>query len=160
MPEVDFGAEHRIEIEAPPEHVWNVVSDVTRTPEWSPVCRRVEWLAPWSAPTVGARFVGHNVRGLFRWSRECEITACEPGRQLAFRTLFQDQESTRWDYRFSPSGSGTDVVEHYEAVLLPRWVRFLRLLPGATKTTRRQAHENISTSIANLKRIAEAEATG
>lgn len=37
-------AEASVDIAAPPEAVWTVVADVTRTPEWSPVCHRVEWL--------------------------------------------------------------------------------------------------------------------
>lgn len=144
-------------VEVPPERVWATVSDVVRTPEWSPVCRRVEWVPPWDAPTPGARFVGHNRRNGFRWSRECEITSAEPGREFAFRTFFRGQESTRWRYTFEPTSGGTRVVERYETVLIPRWIRFLRLLPGALRTTRRQAHDNISQSLENLKARVEGE---
>ena len=38
-----------LEIDAAPADVWRIVADVTRIPEWSPVCHRVEWVAPSAA---------------------------------------------------------------------------------------------------------------
>lgn len=35
---------------------------MTRTGEWSPVCRRCEWLGDSAEAVVGARFVGHDRR--------------------------------------------------------------------------------------------------
>ncbi len=47
--------ECRVELElpAPVEAVWRVVSDVSRTGEWSHECRAVEWLDGTTAATVG-----------------------------------------------------------------------------------------------------------
>jgi len=38
--------EASVVIEAPPEAVWSVISDVTRVGEWSGECRRGEWIGP------------------------------------------------------------------------------------------------------------------
>lgn len=157
MAEAIDSHEAGISVDAPPDRVWALVADVTRTGEWSPVCRTCRWMDDREIPEAGARFVGHNRRGAFRWTRECEVTASEPGRRFAFRTFFRGRPSTLWDYRFLPAGAGTEVVERYEAVLLPTWIRLLRLLPGATAKTRGDAARNIETSLTNLKRIAESE---
>ncbi len=149
-----------IEIDAPPDAVWRVVSDVTRIPEWSPVCHRCEWIDGATAPVVGARFRGHNKLNGARWSRDCEITAAEPGALLAFSTRFKGEESTRWRYRLEPAGSGSRVREAYQVVMVPRWVRAMRLLPGAMAKTARDTRKNIETSLERLKRVVEAEVRG
>lgn len=150
-------AEKSIEVDASPEACWAVVSDVTRTPEWSPVCHRVEWVGDRAEPVVGARFRGHNRLNGARWARECVVTVAEPGREFAFSTEFKGEESTRWRYRFEPVGSKTRITEAYESVMVPRWVRALRMLPGAMAKTERDTRNNISTSLERLKAIVEGD---
>ncbi len=45
-----------IDIAAPPEKVYALVSDITRMGEWSPECRSCRWADEATGPTVGARF--------------------------------------------------------------------------------------------------------
>src|SRR4051812_29945801 len=52
-----------IEIEATPEDVYALVSDITRMGEWSPECRRCTWTKGASGPAVGARFRARNKGG-------------------------------------------------------------------------------------------------
>ena len=33
-----------IDVSAPPERVYGLISDITRMGEWSPECRRCEWI--------------------------------------------------------------------------------------------------------------------
>jgi hypothetical protein len=152
-------SEHSIEVDAAPAEVWAVVADVTRTPEWSPVCHRAEWIDGAGGPVVGARFRGHNKLNGARWSRDCQVTAAEPGSLFAFSTTFKGQESTRWRYRLEPSGSGTRVTEGYEVVTMPTWVRLMRMLPGAMAKTERDTQQNIETSLDRLKAIVEGRPT-
>ena len=155
MPEVDFGDEHRIEIDAPPEQVWNVVSDVTRTPEWSPVCHSVDWLPGSSGIEIGARFKGYNKLRGFRWSRECVIDEAEAARAFAFHTEIDGEESTRWRYTVEPTpDGGTVLTETYQAVSAPWWVWLLRKLGGA-KQSDKDTRKNISISLERIKHIAE-----
>jgi uncharacterized protein YndB with AHSA1/START domain len=149
-------AETSIVIDAPIARVWEIVADVTRIPEWSPVCHNVEWIDGSSAAVVDARFRGHNRLNGARWSRDCVITAAEPEAELAFHTLFKGEESTRWRYRFEPDGSTTTVREAYQVVMMPLWVRLFRRLPGAAAKSERDTAWNISTSLDRLKEIAEA----
>jgi uncharacterized protein YndB with AHSA1/START domain len=104
------------QIAATPDTVWSLVANVTRMAEWSPTVERVEWVGDASGPEIGARFRGHNRQSGVRWSRECVITTCEPGRELAFETVFRDAPSTRWQYRFEPSDGGTRATESYEVL--------------------------------------------
>jgi uncharacterized protein YndB with AHSA1/START domain len=156
VPADDFGDESQVEISAPPEQVWALISDPTRTPEWSPVCRRVEWIPPSSQPAVGARFRGHNQLRAFKWARECEIDEWEPARTIAFHTEFKGHVSTRWHYTLEPSDGGTRLRETYRAAFLPTWVWLLRKLPGGASTSAKDTKKNISTSLEKIKQLAEA----
>ena len=155
MPAVDFGDESHIEIAAPPERVWAVVSDVMRTPEWSPVCRQVEWLPPSNRAEPGARFRGHNKLRMFRWSRDCVIDEADGPTTFAFHTEIEGTESTRWRYTLEPTAGGTRLTETYRAVSAPRWVSWLRKLGGA-KQSDKDTRWNISTSLERIKKLVEA----
>lgn len=148
-------AEASIVIDAPAPSLWAMVADVTRIPEWSPVCHRVEWIDGATKAVVGARFRGHNRLNGARWSRDCVITQAEPGSVLAFSTLFKGEESTRWRYRFEGDGTSTTVREAYQIVLIPPWLRLLRRLPGVVAKSDRDTAWNVSTSLERLKAIAE-----
>lgn len=151
-------AESSIVVDVPAAELWDIVADVTRIPEWSPVCHRVEWLDPTHDAVVGARFRGHNKLNGARWSRDCVITEADPGRVLAFSTMFKGQESTRWRYRLEPTGASTTVSEAYQVVLIPPWLRLLRRLPGVVAKSERDTAWNVSTSLERLKAIAEGAA--
>ncbi len=142
------------QIAATPEQLWSLVADVTRMSEWSPVITRCEWLGDATGPEVGARFVGHNRQSGARWSRECVVTTCEPGRELAFETLFRGAPSTRWRYQFEPSCEGTMVTESYEVVSMPRWVRALRLVPGMIERSRRDARQGMELTLERIASLA------
>jgi uncharacterized protein YndB with AHSA1/START domain len=153
-------AESSIVIDAPAARLWEIVADVTRIPEWSPVCHRVEWVDGSHEAVVGARFRGHNKLNGARWSRECAITEAEPGEVLAFSTFFKGEESTRWRYQLEPAGTSTTVREAYQVVLIPPWLRLLRRLPGVVAKSERDTAWNVSTSLERLKAIAEARPVG
>lgn len=157
-PIADPDAESTVHVAAPPAVVWSLVSDATRTPEWSPVVHRCEWAGKTREPSVGARFVGHNRLNGARWSRECQVTESERGRVFAFSTLFKGEESTRWRYLLAPEDDGTAVTLQYQVVMMPRWVRAMRLLPGVKAKGERDIRWNFSTSLARLKAAVEAGA--
>jgi uncharacterized protein YndB with AHSA1/START domain len=102
--------EARIEINAPPEKVYEAVSDITRMGEWSPETYSAEWIGGASGPAEGARFRGRNKHGWMRWSTKPTVIAADPGREFAF-----DTGQTIWRYRLEPAGAGTAVTESFEA---------------------------------------------
>lgn len=136
---------------APIDAVWRVASDVTRTGEWSHECRSVAWIRPATAPVPGARFRGRNRSGWVRWSRTCELTAVDPSRELAWRTvsslLYPD--STAWRIELEPTGSATRVRISYQVSSLPAW--FERIVSVTTP-----AHADRTAGLAaDLRRLGE-----
>lgn len=151
------GHETSIWISASPEQVYNVVSDVTRTSEWSPVCRRVEWVGEVREPVAGARFLGHNREGPIRWSRECVVREADPPRRFVFSTYLKGRESTRWSYTLTPEGSGTMLTESYEPVWAPAWIRFAAVL--GRPMMERNARQNLQSSLDRIKALVEGVAS-
>ncbi|HYZ93007.1 MAG TPA: SRPBCC family protein [Actinomycetota bacterium] len=113
--------EAELRIEASPQDVYDLVTDVTRTGEWSPECRRCKWLNGATHAREGARFRGYNRSGIVRWSRLVEVVAADSGREFAFRTLpdLLNKDSTTWRYKLEPSERGTIVRQSYEIHRLP-----------------------------------------
>ena len=144
-----------LEIASAPEQLWELIADVTRMGEWSPVCRRCEWTDGSTRADVGARFIGHSREGPARWSRPCEVTVSDPGREFSFRTLFKGRESTRWRYCLEPTATGTRVVESYEVVAMPWFVQLLHRLPGMHEKRRRDGVRSMTHTLQRLRAEAE-----
>lgn len=108
-----------IRIDAPPEHVYGLISDVTRMGEWSPETRRCTWVEG-EGPALGARFKGYNRRGWARWSNTVEVIAADPGVEFAFRRAVVHCGVCDWRYRLEADGTGTTLTESYE-VTKPDW---------------------------------------
>ena len=69
-----------VTIAAPPEQVWDLVTDVTRIGEFSPETFEGKWTRGSTGPEVGAHFAGHVKRngvGPTYWS-PCKVTVCDP----------------------------------------------------------------------------------
>ena len=97
-----------LRIAAPPERVYEIVTDIAGMGRLSPECTGGRWLDGASGPAVGARFKGTNKRGFARWSTTNEVVEAEPGRAFSFKTL---QSGYQWTYRMEPDGDGTLVTE-------------------------------------------------
>jgi uncharacterized protein YndB with AHSA1/START domain len=119
-----FRARAEIEIAASPEQVYNAVSALERSGEWSPECTGGRWVEG-RPGTVGAIFRGENnrpadvvawapvIRG--DWATESEVVEAEPGR--VFRWTVLDSERRRqesvWSFEMQPDGEGSRLVHHY-----------------------------------------------
>ena len=113
--------ETSIDIAAPPERVWSLITDVTQMGRWSPECRSCTWLDGATGPAVGARFKGHNKRGLMRWSTVSTVVVADAPGHFAFEV---DDSGMRWGYHLDGADAGTHVREYREEVApKPWWVR-------------------------------------
>ena len=133
MRQVQKNSRVSVEVEAPVQDVWPVVSDVTRVGEWSHECRSAVWTSG-AGPVLGARFRGRNRAGRWRWSRTCEIVAVDEPHEIAWRTvptwLFPD--STEWRIALAPSGRGTRISQTFTVLRAP-WLLdrlYARLIPS------------------------------
>jgi hypothetical protein len=107
-----------VHMDASPDRVWDLVSDVTRVGEFSPETFEAEWLGGAGGPEVGARFRGHvrrNGRGPVYWT-VCTVTASDPGREFGFAVGGPGGRILNtWLYRLAPGANGgTDVTESFE----------------------------------------------
>ncbi|NLA65840.1 MAG: SRPBCC family protein [Leucobacter sp.] len=72
-----------ITIAATPEQVYELVTDITRTGEWSPVCKACWWDEGDSA-RVGAWFTGRNETPQRTWETRSQVVAAEEGRAFGW----------------------------------------------------------------------------
>ncbi|WP_219413564.1 SRPBCC family protein [Pseudonocardia nigra] len=106
-----------VHVDAPPERVYAVVSDVTRTPEFSPEILRCTWLDGATGPAVGARFEAVNkVPRRPPWKNRPVVTVADPGREFTFRRTEKGAGTIEWRYRMEPEGDGTRLTESYEVI--------------------------------------------
>jgi hypothetical protein len=104
-------------VEASPEALYDLISDVTRTPERTDDIVRCEWLDGATGPAVGARFKAINSAGRGpNWSNSPVVTVADPGREFSFTRTERFAGTILWRHRFVPEGTGTRVVESYEVV--------------------------------------------
>lgn len=140
-----------IEIDAPPERVWQVVADVRRTGEWSPECRRV---VPLGSVRKGTVLLGFNRRGKARWPTLSQIVRFEPGREIAWAVR---TNRSVWSYRLEPTPNGTRVVESRET---PRGIGrvagwFTGLFLGGSETHDAELESGMASGLARVKALVE-----
>jgi Polyketide cyclase / dehydrase and lipid transport len=148
--------EVRRHVAAEPQLLYALVSDVTRTPEWSPEVIECRWLDGATSAAVGARFVARNKRRWFTWSNTPVVETADPGREFAIRRTERGGGSIRWRYRLEPDQDGTTVVESYEVIRpVPRGLHvMLRVLFGV-RDLQADLRSNMRSSLELLARLAE-----
>lgn len=99
-----------IDIDASPEAVWTIVSDLKRMGEWSPQCRKMRVLG--GPVRVGTTTINLNRKGFLFWPTTAKVVRFEPKKSIAFRIV---ENRTVWSYELEPTASGTRVVERREA---------------------------------------------
>ena len=93
-------------VAAPPMTVWDLLTDLSRMPEWSPELVRMVPLKP-GGLRVGQWYLGINRRKAFVWPTRNVVSVLEPGRTLAWDTT---SSGARWIWELSPDPAGTRVV--------------------------------------------------
>lgn len=143
-----------IVVDATPQDLYAMVSDVTRMGEWSPICTG-GWWDEGDGPGVGAWFTGRNQTAQRTWETRSEVVVADPGREFAFVV---GGAFVRWGYAFTPGDEGTTVTESWE--FLPEGLAMFRDKHGddaqAQIEDRTQAaHDSIPATLAAIKRVAE-----
>src|SRR5947209_13116082 len=103
-----------VHVEASPQDVWALLSDITRMGEWSPECVRCRWIGQEREARPSARFRGTSRNGWHRWSTTSTIVEADAGRSLVFDVSYFGRPVARWAYRFEADGRGTTVTESVE----------------------------------------------
>jgi uncharacterized protein YndB with AHSA1/START domain len=116
-----------IEIAAPPEKIWDMVTSMDRYGEWSSENTGGYWRkGPDGEPgtgKVGDVFVGVNKLGDDEWKAPVEIVTRDEGRTFGFVTGGLEFNIALWQYQLEPTDTGTTLTEYYELrTLSPRMV--------------------------------------
>ena len=141
-------------VAATPEELYDLVSDIERTGEWSPICVGCSW-EDGAGPREGAWFRGGNELDGRTWETRSRVVAAERGREFAWQV---GGSLVRWGYTLAPVEGGTELTETWE--FLTDGLAMFRDKYGAEAEDRiaaraRQAHDGIPATLAAIKRIAE-----
>lgn len=150
--------EATVHMAAGPQQVWELVSDVTRTGEYSPETFEAEWLDGATGPAVGAKFRGHvkrNEKGPVYWT-VCRVSDCEPGRVFEFQVLGAGKVINTWRYEFVPAGDGVAVTESFRIQPSPP-MRLYWLVAGRFRGRRNT--NDIRRSLERIKTIVEGQSS-
>jgi hypothetical protein len=102
--------EESIVVAASPQGVYELVSDVTRTGEFSPVCKAC-WWDEGGGPRVGAWFTGRNEVPGRTWETRSLVVAATPGEEFAWCV---GGDLVRWGYRLREVPTGTLLTQTWD----------------------------------------------
>ncbi len=151
MPSSDARAS--IEIAAPPEAVYALVSDLDVLAELAEETATMRWAAGDGA-AVGAVFRGANRNGWRRWTTSCTVTAAEAGSHFAFDVSHTRVPVARWSYDIRPRGRGCVVTESTQDHR-PRWFAALSRVATGVADRGRANQAHIEATLQRLKARAE-----
>lgn len=145
-----------IDIDASPEAVWAVVSDLRRMGEWSPQCRRM--FIRGGEVKAGTRTLNINRQGLLVWPTRCKVKVFEPNRQLDFKVA---ENGTIWSFELEPTATGTRLTESRKA---PHGVSKLsntltQKVLGGTENFEEGLQAGIEQTLQRIKAAAESAAS-
>ncbi len=98
----DLSYAESVVVACPPETLYDMISDVTRMGERSPICRAC-WWDEGGGPRAGAWFTGRNEAPERTWETRSQVKAADRGREFTFEV---GGAWIRWSYTFAASGRG------------------------------------------------------
>lgn len=97
-----------VDIAAPPQRVWDVVTDIGLMPRFSTELLSVEWADGFSGPALGAQFLGRNRHpAVGEWTTRSEIVVFDPPRAFAWAVGDPENASATWAFDLTPAAEGT-----------------------------------------------------
>ena len=143
-----------IHVGCDPETLYDLVSDVTRMGEWSPICAACWWDDD-GGPRPGAWFTGRNQTPERTWETRSQVVAADRGREFAFEV---NHGFVRWGYTFTAAEGGTELTETWN--FLPKGIAGFHDRYGADAGTQiaertSAAHRGIPLTLAAIKKTAE-----
>lgn len=99
-----------LDIPAPPEQVWDVITDISVMPRFSDELQSVEWAEGFSDAALGAQFLGTNRnQAIGEWTVRCHIVEFEPPRVFGWAVGRVENPAATWRFELTPTSAGTDL---------------------------------------------------
>jgi uncharacterized protein YndB with AHSA1/START domain len=140
-----------VELAAPPETVWELVSDVSRMSDWSPECRKIVVLGS-PKQGVGTKFIGLNRRGWAVWPTTSKVVRFEPGKAVAWRTR---ESGATWSYEIAPTASGTSLTGRRELPSYTIGTKLMAPIIGGAGGHDQELADGIRTTLQRIKAAVE-----
>jgi uncharacterized protein YndB with AHSA1/START domain len=141
-------------VAAPPERVWELLTDLSRMPDWSPELLRMIPLKP-GGLRPGQWYLGLNRRKAVVWPTRSVVAVLDPGRSLAWDTT---SSGARWIWELEPDGDGARLVHRRpvprQLTLLSR--AFAPIALGGSDGHADELEAGMAQTLARLKAAAEA----
>ena len=143
-------------VDVDPDALYDLVSDVTRTGEWSPVCASC-WWDDGDGPRAGAWFTGRNVTPTRTWETRSQVLVADRGREFAWGV---GGTLVHWSFALEAVPGGTSLTEAWE--FLPDGLamfreRYAEEADDQIEDRSQAALSGIPVTLARIKEIAERE---
>ncbi|MDN5929951.1 MAG: SRPBCC family protein [Pseudonocardia sp.] len=103
-------AEGSVHVDAPPERVWELVSDIHLVASLSSEVQSVEWLDGAERAALGCAFLGHSMHpAAGEWTTTSRIVRCEAPREFGWDVEDPDNPTASWRFELTPRDGGTEV---------------------------------------------------
>lgn len=147
-----------IDVAMDAESLYDMLTDIGRTGEWSPVCTSCWWEESDAAGVAGAWFVGRNEQPDRTWETRSLVVVADRPHEFAWVV---GGGFVRWGYTLTPVKSGTRVTESWE--FLPEGIAMFKKkyadgAPVEIAARTEAAFDGIPKTLAAIKRIAEESA--
>lgn len=139
---------------ASPERVWELLTDFSQLPRWSPELMRMLPLKP-GGLRVGQWYLGINRRKAVIWPSRSVVAAVETGRRIVWDTK---SSGAQWIWELEPVEGGTRVVHRRpvpEGVTLMSRA-FAPAFLGGNVGHADELEQGMARTVAGLKAAAEA----
>ena len=153
-----------IDIKARPEIVWDLVSDVNLSAEFSEEFQGGEWDDPVAEPGVGSTFTGHNKHPqVGAWSTTSHVTEWEPHQSFAWSVTDIAEPAAQWRFTIEKVPGGSRLRYHVRlgpgrSGLTPAIEAMPSKEPRILAGRQREHQQNMQRVIEGIKQKAEATA--
>ena len=143
-------------ISAPPQEVWEIISDLESMGNLSPENSGGRWEKGVTGIEKGAIFRGKNKNGFRQWSTKVLITECEPPKKLSFSLRVAGKEWCEWSYQIEAVEDGCVVTESWTDMRTKLQEKIGWLVSGVSD---RASHnlKNMEATLENLALLAESK---
>ncbi len=140
-----------VDVAAPPERVWALVTDLPRMASWSPQGVRTFVHGPVG---LGTRAFHVNRSGWKVWPTRSKVVRFEPHRDFAFRIK---DNGVIWSYALEPTDAGTRITHRRETPdgILPISLKLQDAVLGGVDRFTGELREGMRRTLRRIKAEAE-----